>query len=141
FNALIDGLTDFSDISIWDAVQQVVILLQSADIGVFNVQLPLINKSINDLLDAADNFLSMTGGLDTDFGGVKALIEAQLPSLDAAITAAATELATNIVDPDDLAIAQQRLFDLRDAIDTALAQVDLTDLPLRMMSILGGLQS
>ncbi|RIK78198.1 MAG: hypothetical protein DCC68_15775 [Planctomycetota bacterium] len=53
-----DLLADFADFDLEDVaamVQSLVDLLQSADIGVFDRDLPLVNRSVNDLLGVVDS--------------------------------------------------------------------------------------
>ncbi len=128
FQALLDDFGDFSDVSMWQAVQQAVSFLSSADLEILNAQIPVINKSINEVLDFANQLLTNFGDLNTDLAGLKADIEAQLPALDAAVAAAAADTdlgATNL----------EKLLRLRDRINVALAQADLSGLPGDMASI------
>jgi Ca2+-binding RTX toxin-like protein len=130
FQSLLEDFTDFSDLSLWDAIGQLVNFLKSADIEAFNEPLPLINQSVNDLMGLADGILTNAGNLNTDFNQIKTDINAQLAALDAAIVTAVTGLDST---------QQAKLFHLREAIDSALGQGDLSGLPADLTSITEGL--
>lgn len=70
-NAAFDDLiADFADFDLEDVaamIQSLVDLLQSADIGVFDRDLPLVNRSVNDLLGVVDNLAATVLELSQTF--------------------------------------------------------------------------
>ncbi|MCA9147062.1 MAG: hypothetical protein KDB05_30005, partial [Planctomycetales bacterium] len=59
FDNLLSGFSEFSPETIVIALQAFVDLLQNSDLEVLNAQIPLVNRSLNDTLDIADDLLAV----------------------------------------------------------------------------------
>ncbi len=75
FDEIIAGFQHFSVDSVCDGIEQLIDLIRSADIDVLNKELPLINKSVNDLI-AVDGILqSIIDVLCADPEQLKTLVQ------------------------------------------------------------------
>jgi hypothetical protein len=137
FQDVIDGLRHFSINSVCDGVNQIAAFLRASDFELFNTELPLINQSVNDLIDA-DGLLTGVieslcfGSTPVDPAALKISIQQLLPDLDEKITALL---------PDLTAGQQTELADLRDTLDDAINQTDLAGLPTRFVETLRGFRN
>ena len=132
FDEIVSNFQHFSIDNVCDGVNQVIDLLQNSDIAILNTELPLIEKSINDLLEP-DSFLrEVIDVLCIDFDTLKdqldQLIEEQLDMAADSEDEAQGAIPAIFDELEDEARAQ--LTELRDALGAALGTVstDILDL-------------
>ncbi|MCA9185751.1 MAG: VCBS repeat-containing protein [Planctomycetales bacterium] len=138
FDDLFSGMTNFSYDSVCDAITSIVGLLDDAEFEFLNEPLPLINKSLNELLDVAGTLTVIADAICIDFDQLKADIESLLPDLDdvdipqGAIPALLPELTE--VETDEL-------YQIREALTQALGRADTTQLPNDIASVVASFRS
>jgi hypothetical protein len=132
FDDLLNGFLNFSIGSVCEGILLVLEFLGNSELGIFNEPIPLVGKSINELLAIGDVLIELIEDMCKDPEQLKADIEALLPDLDN------SESPVGAI-PDmyfDLSVDQQdKLTELRDALSFALGQEDLSNLATNMASI------
>ena len=136
FDEIIDGFQHFSVDSVCDGIQQLISLIRNADIDVLNNELPLINKSVNELIEADGILQSIVDVLCADPGQLKvdvqAIVDDELDKADAPLGAIPNIF--NELDADQ----QATITELHDALLSALGQPDLSDLPSLLAGVVTG---
>ncbi|HEY6565483.1 MAG TPA: hypothetical protein VIY86_13355, partial [Pirellulaceae bacterium] len=134
FQTIIDSLKNLSFDSVCGGISQVVAFLQNGEFNLFNEKLPLIDKSVNELI-ATDSLLSdVIDVLCVDVEQLKLDVEDLLPDLEqptspvGALPAIFSSLTTE---------QQTKISALDEAIHHALGQEDLTGLPTELAGIVG----
>jgi hypothetical protein len=87
FNSLLSGFQSFDTANVIQLIQQLANMLKGSNVGAFSAKLPLINKSINDLLGLADSLVNKVSSLQSqvDSPALKATAQNILDSLMMAI--------------------------------------------------------
>ncbi len=139
FDEIISGFENFTFDSICGAVQQIIELIRSADIDILNEELPLINKSVNDLIAVDGALQTIIDVLCADptmlRNQVQDLVDDLLDKPTApigAIPAIYPQLNT-----------QQRalITELHDAMLSALGAANLTSIPSLLSGVVAGFES
>ncbi|MFV2065670.1 MAG: SdrD B-like domain-containing protein, partial [Pirellulales bacterium] len=139
FDEIIDGFQFFSADSICDAVEQVINLLRSSDLEIFNTEIPLINRSVNDLLQPDSLLQTVIDVLCVDFDDLRAELETLVDEqLDQATEPVG---AIPAIFGDLNAEQQTELSGLRDALRFALGQTDLERIPTLVAGVVIGFRS
>lgn len=137
FQYLIDRLGNMSFGSVCDGITQVIAFLRSSEFTLFNQKLPLVNKSINELIETDSLLSDVIDVLCVDEEQLKEDVEAILPDFDnptlpvGAIPAMYSSLTTK---------HQAEIMKIRDALLSALGQEDLSGLPTDLTSVVGSLR-
>jgi hypothetical protein len=141
FDQIIDGFQHFSVDSICDGVGQIIELLRDADIAIFNTEIPLLNRSINDLLEADSLLQTLVDVLCVDPGALKTAVQDLVTTQ---LTQATEPLgAIPALFPQLNAQQRQRLTELNDALVFALGQEgpQLADIPSLLTGVVSGFRS
>lgn len=137
FQSLIDSLGNMSFGSVCDGITQVVAFLRSSDFTLFNQKLPLVNKSINELIEADSLLSDVIDVLCVDEEELKEDVEAILPDFDnPTVPVGAVPAIYSSLPPKQ----QTELMKIRDALYSALGQEDLSGLPTDLTSVVGSLR-
>ncbi len=126
FEAVLNGFADFGTEDIIAALQALVAFLKSSDIGAFNAEIPLLGRSVNDLLQVVDKLEGIVADLTAGVTGA-----ALMPVRDN--LAAAIGTLTALPDPPEVA----PLTVVLEALNDAIVNGTPTNLPPTVISIIG----
>ena len=139
FDDIIDGFQHFSVDSVCDGIQQLISLIRDADIDVLNKDLPLINKSVNDLIEVDGILQSIVDVLCADPEQLKTqvqtIVDEELDKADAPLGAIPNIF--NDLDADQ----QATITELHNALMSALGQANLSDIPSLLAGVVSGFNS
>ena len=139
FDQIIAGFQHFSVDSVCDGIQQLIDLIRNADIDVLNNELPLINKSVNDLIEVDGVLQSIIDVLCADPEQLRTQIQAIVT--DELDKAEAPLGAIPEIFPQLNTQQQATVTELHDALMSALGQTDLSSLPSLLAGVVAGFQS
>jgi Ca2+-binding RTX toxin-like protein/protocatechuate 3,4-dioxygenase beta subunit len=141
FDAIVDTFKNFSVDSICEGVDYLIDLLGSTDISIFNEELPLINQSLNDLLDTDGLLRGLIDVLCADPEAIKTkvqeLVTEKLEKATAplgAIPAIYAQLNTE---------QRAKLTELHDSLTFAIGQVgdQIANIPSLLTGVVTGFRS
>ena len=136
FDQIIDGFQHFSIDSICEAIEQIIDLLDSSDIAIFNEELPLINQSINDLLEPGRLLQTIIDVLCADPEGLRTQVQ-QIVNEHLTKTTAPMG-AIPVIFPHLNTAQMAEMTELYDSLIFALGTDDIAQVPSLLSGVMAG---